>query len=51
MQRRSILSVATRSNDDFNILIERHQETQEALHGKLPKLAAQHLGDIGLSDA
>jgi hypothetical protein len=51
MQRRSIFGVAMWFNDDFNILIERYEETHEALHGKLPKLSAQHLGDIGLFDA
>jgi hypothetical protein len=36
---------------DFNILIERHKKTEKALHRKLPKLATQHLGDVGLADA
>jgi len=37
--------------DDFNILVERHEEAQKALDGKLPELTAEHLGDIGLFDA
>jgi hypothetical protein len=36
---------------DFNILIECHEKAKKALHGKLPELSAQHLGDIGLADA
>ena len=36
---------------DFNILIERHEKAQQALHGKLPELATQHLGDIRLADS
>ena len=36
---------------DFNILIERHEKAQKALDGKLPELAAQHLGNIGLAYA
>jgi hypothetical protein len=40
-----------RSYHDFNILIEGHKEAQEALNGKLPEFAAEHLGDIGLANA
>jgi len=35
----------------MDILTALGEETQEAFHGKLPKLAAQHFGDIGLFDA
>ncbi len=51
MQRWSVPGVTMRLYDDFNILIESDQEVQKALYGKLPKLTAQHLGDIGLFDA
>jgi hypothetical protein len=36
---------------DPHILIERHQEAEQAFHGKLPELTAQHLGNIGLPDS
>jgi len=36
MQRRSFFIVAMWFTDDFNILIECHGETHEALQGKLP---------------
>jgi hypothetical protein len=36
---------------DFHILVERHKEPQQTLNRKLPKLAAQHLGNVGLLDA
>lgn len=51
MRRRSDVPVTMRSYDDFNILVERHEEAQKALDRKLPEVAAQHLGDIGLFDA
>src|ERR1035437_6642763 len=51
MQGWRILRITMRFYQDFNILIERHEKAQKALHGKLPELAAQHLGDVGLADA
>jgi hypothetical protein len=51
MQGWRILRIAMRLYQDLNILIERHEKTQKALDGKLPKLAAQHLGDIRLADS
>ena len=51
MQGRSVASVLVRLDYDLHILIERHEETQEALNGKLPELTAQHLRYIGLADA
>ena len=45
MQRRGMLGVTMRLDHDFNILIERDEKMQEALDGKLPKSAAQHLGE------
>jgi hypothetical protein len=50
MQRWSVVSAAVRLHDDLDILIERHQEAQKALNRELPELAAQHLGNVGLSD-
>src|SRR5208282_3621387 len=50
MQGRRILRITMRPHQDFHILIERYEKTQQALHRKLPELAAQHLGDIGLPD-
>ena len=40
-----------RSYDDFNVIIESHEEPQQALDRELPELAAEHLGDIGLGHA
>jgi hypothetical protein len=51
MQGWRVLRITMRFYQDFNVLIERHEKTQKALDGKLPKLAGQHLGDIGLADA
>jgi hypothetical protein len=51
MQGRRILRIPMRRDQDFNVLIESHEKTQEALYGKLPQLAAQHLGHVGLPDA
>src|SRR5689334_13207885 len=50
MQRRRIAPVTMRFDDDFNILIESHEETQQPLDRKLPELTAKHHGDIGLAD-
>src|SRR6202035_5666060 len=51
MQGRSIAPVTMRFYHDFNILIECHEKAQKALDGKLPEIAAQHLGYIGLADS
>lgn len=51
MQRWLVLPATVRRNHDFNVLIERHEEAQQALNGKLPEVTAQDLGDIGLADA
>src|SRR5437588_12935462 len=51
MQGRGIAPVTMRFYHDFNILTERHEEAQKALNGKLPEIAAQHLGYIGLTDS
>src|ERR1700728_2327484 len=51
MQCWSRTPTAVRLYDNLNVLIERNEETQQALYGKLPELPAQHLGDIGLPDA
>jgi hypothetical protein len=40
-----------RFHDNLDILIERHQEAQQAFDGELAELAAQHLRDIGLADS
>ena len=50
MQSRSVVPVPVRLHDDLNILIERYEKTQKALHRKLPEFAPQHLGDVGLFD-
>ena len=34
-----------------DILIERHEKMQKPLNRELPKLPAQHLGYVGLTDA
>ena len=36
---------------DLNVLIERYEKAEQPLDGKLPELAAQHLGDVRLADA
>ena len=51
MQGWRMFRITVRFYHDFNILIEGHEKAQQPLHGKLPELAAQHLGDIGLADA
>jgi hypothetical protein len=50
MQGRSVASIPVRLHDDLHILIERNEEAQQALNGKLPEFATQHLGDVGLFD-
>jgi hypothetical protein len=50
MQSWSVAPAPVRLHDDLDILIERHQKAQKALNGKLPEIAAQHLGDVGLFD-
>ena len=40
-----------RFHHDLDILIERHQEAQQAFHGELAEFAAQHLRDIRLADS
>ena len=40
-----------RLHDNFHILVERYQEAQQAFHGKLSELTAQHLRNIGLADS
>ena len=37
-----------RRDDNLNILTQGHQEPHQPLNGKLPKIAAQHLGNIWL---
>src|SRR6266567_1519268 len=51
MQRRRVPVAAVRPYDDLDIMIERHQEPQQALHRKLPEFAAQHFGNVRLRDA
>jgi hypothetical protein len=51
MQSRNVASAPVRLHHDLDILIERYEEAQEALNRKLPKFAAQHLGDVRLFDA
>ena len=51
MQGWRVLRITMRFYQDFNVLIECHEKAKKALHGKLPELSAQHLGDIGLADA
>jgi hypothetical protein len=43
--------VTDRFCHDFNILAERDGKARKALNGKLPELAARHLGHAGLADA
>jgi hypothetical protein len=49
MKCRRVIPVPMRFYHDFNILIERHEKAQKALDRKLPELAAQQLGNIGLA--
>jgi len=51
LQGGGVFSVVVGLYDDVHVLIEGDEEAQKALHGKLAEIAAQHLGDIGLSDA
>ena len=51
MQGRRVAFVPMRLHDNLDVLIERHEEPEKALNGKLPELAAQHLGNIGLANA
>src|SRR5262249_48306141 len=37
-----------RLDDDFHVLAERHEESQETLHRKLAEIATQHLRNVGL---
>jgi hypothetical protein len=38
-------------HDDLDVLSQRDEKAQEPLHGKLPEVAMQELGDIGLLHA
>jgi hypothetical protein len=49
LQCRGVVSAAVRFYDDLHILIERHEEAQQSLNGKLPKLTAQHLRYVGVA--
>ena len=40
-----------RLHQNLHILIERHEKTQKTFYRKLPQLASQHLGNIGLSNS
>ena len=46
-----VFPVAVWFDNDLDILPKRHKETQQAFDRKLPKLPAQHFGDIGLANA
>jgi hypothetical protein len=43
--------VTMRLDDDLDILIERHEKTQQAFNRELAELAAQQLGNVGLAAA
>jgi hypothetical protein len=49
--QRRVISATVRLDDDFNILIEGHEEPQQAFDGERPEIAAEHFRDIGLLDA
>jgi len=51
LQGGGVVSVTVRLHDNLHILVERHQEAQQAFHEKLPELTAQHLRNIGLADS
>ena len=51
LQRRHAIPFPMRLHHNFHILIQRHQEAQQAFNGELAELAAQHLGYIGLADS
>jgi hypothetical protein len=47
LQCRHIILTPVRFHHNRNILIERHQKTQQALNGELAEIAAQHFRDVG----
>jgi hypothetical protein len=51
LQGGSVFPVVMRLYHDLDILIERHQEAQKALNGKLPEFSPQHFGNVGLANA
>jgi hypothetical protein len=51
LQGRGVVSITVWLHDNLHILVERYQEAQQAFHGKLPELTAQHLRNIGLADS
>jgi|SRR5580658_6716682 hypothetical protein len=51
LQGGGVISVPMRLHYDPHILIERHQEAQQAFHRKLAKFTPQHLGNIRLPDS
>src|SRR5271165_2247327 len=51
LHRRRIVSIPVRFHNNLDILIERHQEAEQAFDGELAELAAQHLRYIGLADS
>lgn len=46
MHRSRVAMAAVPADDDFDIMIERHQESQQALDRKLPEFPSQHLGRL-----
>src|ERR1700691_4071223 len=51
LQGRGVVSAMVRLHHNFHILVERDQEAQQAFHGELAELTAQHLRNIGLADS
>ncbi len=51
LQGRGVVFVTVRLHDNLHVLVERHEKAQQAFHGKLPELTAQHLRNIGLADS
>jgi hypothetical protein len=51
LQGGSVFPIVMWLYHDLYILIERYEEAQKALNGKLPELTSQHLGNVGLADA
>jgi hypothetical protein len=44
MEGTGVLAVTAGFERDFHILIERHEETQQALNGKLSEVASRETG-------
>jgi len=46
-----VITAATGLYDDFYVVIQSDEETEQSLDGELAELTAKHFGNIGLFDA